>query len=189
MARARHRAHYQQARERRRVDKQQQQTQSRQRRPARAEASILRFAAAPAARVSVQGTQLLLPDSVLDMVMARLASCLEPGGVYGPSLVARDLANASLVGLSGLLACCCCRCWSCCCRCSKSCMHPICKWIFVQKPICTALLAAAQPVVSCYCLRAPQAPARQQGPTCLPHQQQRCPLLPSSIPFLQALAA
>ncbi|WIA41028.1 hypothetical protein OEZ86_004666 [Tetradesmus obliquus] len=31
------------------------------------------------------------------MVMARLASCLEPGGVYGPSLVARDLANASLV--------------------------------------------------------------------------------------------
>jgi hypothetical protein len=97
MARARHRAHYKQARERRRIEKQQQQTRGSKRQPAKAEASILRFAAAPAARVSAQGTQLLLPDSVLDMVMARLASCLEPGGVYGPSLVARDLANASLV--------------------------------------------------------------------------------------------
>jgi hypothetical protein len=97
MARARHRAHFTQARERRRVEKQQWQQRQRRQRPEKAEASILKFAAAPAARVSAQGTQVLLPDSVLGMVMASLASCLEPGGVYGPSLVARDLANASLV--------------------------------------------------------------------------------------------
>jgi hypothetical protein len=109
MARARHRAHYKQAQERRRVARQQQQTQGLVRKSSqKQEASILKFAAAPAARVSAQGTQLLLPDSVLDMVMAGLAACLEPGGVYGPSLVARDLANASLVRP----ACCCC----CCCQ-------------------------------------------------------------------------
>jgi hypothetical protein len=97
MARARHRAHFTQARERRRVEKQQRQQARRLDPPAKPEAAILKFAAAPAARVSAQGTQVLLPDSVLDMVMERLASCLEAGGVYGPSLVARDLANASLV--------------------------------------------------------------------------------------------
>jgi hypothetical protein len=107
MARARHRAHVTQARERRRVENQQRRQAERRKRPAKAAAAILKFAAAPAARVSAQGTQVLLPDSVLDMVMASLASCLEPGVVYGPSLVARDLANASLVR-QAVLACCCC---------------------------------------------------------------------------------
>lgn len=38
-----------------------------------------------------------LPDAALECIMEKLADSLEPGGVYGPGLVARDIANASLV--------------------------------------------------------------------------------------------
>jgi hypothetical protein len=44
---------------------------------------------------------LLLPDTCLANVMACLADTLEPGGLRGPSCVAQELAQASLV--SGLL--------------------------------------------------------------------------------------
>lgn len=39
-----------------------------------------------------------LPQTVLETIMAKLvASSLEVDGVYGPCLVARDVANAALV--------------------------------------------------------------------------------------------
>ena len=40
---------------------------------------------------------LQLPDTCLANVMACLASTLEPGGLRGPSCVAKELAQASLV--------------------------------------------------------------------------------------------
>jgi hypothetical protein len=39
-----------------------------------------------------------LPEEVLALVFDRLLADLEPGGVWGPWLVARQLASASLVG-------------------------------------------------------------------------------------------
>lgn len=38
-----------------------------------------------------------LPDAALESVMALLAASMEPEGVWGPSLAARDMASASLV--------------------------------------------------------------------------------------------
>lgn len=39
-----------------------------------------------------------LPQEAVARVMELLAAGLEPGGVYGPGCVARDIANTSLVG-------------------------------------------------------------------------------------------
>jgi len=44
-----------------------------------------------------------LPDSVLVHVMVCLAKTREPGGLRGFACVAKDLANASLVGVEGVL--------------------------------------------------------------------------------------
>jgi len=50
------------------------------------------------AQQQVQSSRVLaLPESCLVNIMRCIAANLEPGGVYGPSLVAKDLASAALV--------------------------------------------------------------------------------------------
>lgn len=60
-------------------------------------ASLLAIAASPLNSLEGHASQVDLPENVLELVMSHIAHALEPGGVVGPSIVARNLANAALV--------------------------------------------------------------------------------------------
>lgn len=73
------------------------QQKAQKRRKSAKAASLLSLAASPLTSFESQASQVDLPENVLELVMSFLAHELEPGGVVGPSIVARNLANAALV--------------------------------------------------------------------------------------------
>lgn len=68
--------------------------------------SILSIAASPLTSLQSHASQVDLPENVLELVMSHIAHALEPGGVVGPSIVAKNLATAALVRTRPLVASC-----------------------------------------------------------------------------------
>jgi hypothetical protein len=86
----------QQARRKRQLEKQ----RRRKRAAGAAKDQVLKFSGCKRARSSSDAAEkhgdVKLPDAVLQTIIGCLAA-FEPDGVRGPSMVARDLANATLV--------------------------------------------------------------------------------------------